>query len=267
MAGRAVFIAVASSALLVSFAQDPGSAGYGPLSEALHVLPPLGRARGELPLDRLDASLLDDLRVSVIDASRTPVAEITSQGDAPTRLRLHGHLYRATWEIADALVDQPLVIRFLVADLEVRSISIVPHSSRPLSVRFYAEKHPWIRARVLAVRGATATENAWALLEEFDVNAEETAQILFVEGYGGHEIAWAVREVHLTNAATAAWILDHLGFGALDVAEILRDTFELGGAETVRILGTLGYLPDTLDEIRRVVFDEPAWALSRQGPS
>lgn len=165
-----------------------GTVDLPPLSSALHVLPPLGRNTGRVR--DLDRSLIDYLTVTVCAEgsgdSCTPVAAFTSEviDSGLDYIKLQDDHYHVNWKVAEADEGKAFEIRFAVPGLEhgdsrqIGLVSYTPKKNQMVSIKFRIDNNPQLRARVLHEQGHTTAEVARVLVDEFSLEALETAWIL-----------------------------------------------------------------------------------------
>jgi hypothetical protein len=265
------------------------------LSSALHIWPPFGKDFGNL--EKFDPTLLDFLTVSVCeviaDGSCVFVDEFTScpRAHGQNCIRLTGHRYHLNWkpDNGKSKKKEPgreYEIRFMVAGLDLGSITYVANNHRAWPLMFRIDNHPIIRAGVMFEQGYTAAEVAEQLISEFGLgdkpeciaeilkyvgfgcteigealadvfgfDAVETAQVLKDIGCSSTEVGIVLRDVYGLDADAAAEILNQVGFSFLEVGYALRDAFGLDALSAAWILKGLGAGERDITEMLMLVFD------------
>lgn len=221
-----------------------------PASEALHVLPPLGPAAWHVGNDR---SLLAFVRVTVcrVEGEACPVVrEYTGAshergaggpGDRQGDIVLGHGAYHAVWHVGHDDAGRSFGISFDVAGLVLGRVDISPRTPRTFPIRFLVEPSPRVRARAMHAGGASASEIAAALLDEFGLAPGQVATVLVEEAFDAAEIAQALRWAFHLDAFGVAQTLAQAGFGAVPVGVALRDVFGLDGPEAAQILKDVGF--------------------------
>ena len=235
---------VASSALLVTSFDGAVSqeAAIPSATEALHVLPPLGRPVWHVENDR---SLLAFLRVTVcrVEGEACPVVrEYTAEsGKCHDGIALRHGAYQVSWHLWHDHVGRTFRVSFDVAGLGLGRVEATARAPWTVPVRFLVEPNPRVRARAMHAAGASSDEIAAELLAEFELAPVQVATVLAEESFDVVEIAEALRSVFGLDAAGVAQTLAEVGFGAVPIATALRDVFGLDAPAAAQVLKEIGF--------------------------
>jgi hypothetical protein len=228
-----------------------------PLDSALHLLPPLASASGDV--SDFDQTLTDYLTVSVCQKVNKGSCEIIEEfssmtGKGMKSIKLQDVQYHVNWVPGRSHVNKEYEIIFAVAELEVGSFHYVARTARAVPIKFRIDNHPWIRARVLHVMGYTATEIAAALVNEFNACCTVIAKILYNEEFAAVEIGEALRDVFSMTAQEVANCMWGAEIPSTVTGEVLKSVFMLDAQDSATILRLAGYDAAAVWDALKIVF-------------
>jgi len=238
-------------------AEDQCTSSMLPLDSALHLLPPLASASGDI--SDFDRTLTDFLTVSICQVMSNDPCDIIEEFNSMTgkgmeSIKLQDVHYHVNWIPSKTQVKKEYEVIFSVAELEVGTFHYIARNTSAVPIKFRIDNHPRIRARVLHAMGYTATEIAVALIDEFNTCCSVIAKILYEEEFTAIEIGETLRDVFSMSAQEVADCMWTAEIPSIVTGEVLKSVFMLNDQDSATILRLAGYNAREVWEALKIVF-------------
>ena len=220
-------------------ATDPALAG------AVFFLQPIAADAGEPAA--FDASLTDVLTFSVCaleaGSCASTLAEFHATDEGAGRLRIDtddAH-YMAVWNQGRSRGSDVRITASIGALALASADMNGGNGAVPIKLRI--ENHPVIRTRAMRESGASATETAVVLAEEFGLDAEAILDLLFgdVDPYSPKEVGAALRIGLKKNAEETAKLFKKKEVPAEKTGEVLKEEYGYDVQKNVKAMYDAGY--------------------------
>ena len=186
-----------------------------------------------------------------------PAYEFTSQpqDNGLDYLKLQNDSYHVNWKVAKRDARKTFELHFIVAGLEISSVTYTPRNGKSRPIIFAVDNHPRIRARVLHQQGYSATEIAQVLIQEFGLEEEDVLAILVDDGFSAYDLFLVLVEVYSMGVIDAERVLYGLGYSPEEYLEFTALEWVSRFAPALEFDGSYRGLPMSADLYFNTILD------------